>query len=329
MPSSVSSPDGAYALRHVFAQRLRRLHGHIHAAVIATPVQQVAQRQQRRRLARLPRRVQHEVPLVTHETEQVVEVHPVEWRDMVVVVGADGAFGVEEAHDRIVAAAPASAGGRTDPCFAGTIVPGPGEGHRRDASRSCAGATATGSFARSARHAAAGSLRGVRRAGNRAHLVRIRAVADQSSPFEPRPSAVKMPNTRRPAAAVVSARRSVNVVGRVFTGELTYKTPSGTVANELLYRHDEARLEVVAKGRPWSFDGDGALFRLVSEAQRIRLAHLFDPLLAVHTSVVDPLPHQITGVYEAMLPRASRCASSWPTTRAPARPSWPACSSRS
>ena len=56
-------------------------------------------------------------------------------------------------------------------------------------------------------------------------------------------------------------------------------------------------------GRPWSFDGDGALFRLVSEAQRIRLAHLFDPLLAVHTSVVDPLPHQITGVYEAMLPR--------------------------
>ena len=85
--------------------------------------------------------------------------------------------------------------------------------------------------------------------------------------------------------------------------ELTYKTPAGTVANELLYRHDEVRLEVVAEGRPWSFDGDGALFRLVSEAQRIRLAHLFDPLLAVHTSVVDPLPHQITGVYEAMLPR--------------------------
>ena len=85
--------------------------------------------------------------------------------------------------------------------------------------------------------------------------------------------------------------------------ELTYKTPAEAVANELLYRHDEARLEVVAEGRPWSFDGDGALFRLVSEAQRIRLAHLFDPVLAVHTSVVEPLPHQITAVYEAMLPR--------------------------
>jgi hypothetical protein len=35
----------------------------------------------------------------------------------------------------------------------------------------------------------------------------------------------------------------------------------------------------------------------------IRLAHLFDPVLAVHTSLVDPLPHQITAVYEAMLPR--------------------------
>ena len=85
--------------------------------------------------------------------------------------------------------------------------------------------------------------------------------------------------------------------------ELTYKTPDGKVANELLYRHDEPRLEVVQEGRPWSFDGDGALFRLVSEAQRIRLAHLFDPVLAVHTSIVDPLPHQITAVYEAMLPR--------------------------
>ena len=85
--------------------------------------------------------------------------------------------------------------------------------------------------------------------------------------------------------------------------ELTYKSADGKVANELLYRHDEARLEVVERGRPWSFDGDGALFRLVSEAHRIRLAHLFDPLLAVHTSLVDPLPHQISAVYEVMLPR--------------------------
>jgi len=85
--------------------------------------------------------------------------------------------------------------------------------------------------------------------------------------------------------------------------ELTYKSATGKVANELLYRDDEPRLELVDQGRPWSFDGDGSLFRLVSEAQRISLAHLFDPVLAVHTSLVDPLPHQITAVYETMLPR--------------------------
>jgi superfamily II DNA or RNA helicase len=85
--------------------------------------------------------------------------------------------------------------------------------------------------------------------------------------------------------------------------ELTYKGPDGRVGNQLLYRGDEARIEVVEVGRPWSFDGDGALFRLVSEAHRIRLAHLFDPVLAVHTSLVEPLPHQVTAVYETMLPR--------------------------
>ncbi|MGH7391488.1 MAG: helicase-related protein [Candidatus Rokuibacteriota bacterium] len=85
--------------------------------------------------------------------------------------------------------------------------------------------------------------------------------------------------------------------------ELTYKTPDGKVANQLVYRHDEPRLEVVEQGRPWSFDGNGARFRLVSEAHRIRLAHLFDPVLAVHTSLVEPLPHQIAAVYDVMLPR--------------------------
>jgi hypothetical protein len=60
---------------------------------------------------------------------------------------------------------------------------------------------------------------------------------------------------------------------------------------------------VVELGRPWSFDSDGSLFRLVSAANRIHLAYLFDPVLVVHTSVVDPLPHQIAAIYESMLPR--------------------------
>jgi superfamily II DNA or RNA helicase len=85
--------------------------------------------------------------------------------------------------------------------------------------------------------------------------------------------------------------------------ELTYKDPSGSLGNQLLFRDNEPTLNIVEAGRPWSFDGDGSTFRLVSEAHRIQLAHLFDPVLAVHTSVVDPLPHQITAVYDSMLPR--------------------------
>ena len=85
--------------------------------------------------------------------------------------------------------------------------------------------------------------------------------------------------------------------------ELTYKDAGGRPGTRLLYRDDEPTLAIVSAGRPWSFDGDGRLFRLVAEAHRICLAHLFDPVLAVHTSLVEPLPHQITAVYETMLSR--------------------------
>src|SRR6266567_6342099 len=84
---------------------------------------------------------------------------------------------------------------------------------------------------------------------------------------------------------------------------LTYRDAAGRVNNEILYRDREPSLEIATVGLPWSFDGDGALLRLVSEAYRIHLAYLFDPLLAVHTSLVEPLPHQITAVYGEMLLR--------------------------
>ena len=51
--------------------------------------------------------------------------------------------------------------------------------------------------------------------------------------------------------------------------ELTYRGAGGELGSEILYRDDEARLEMVEQRRPWSFDADGELFRLVSEALRI------------------------------------------------------------
>ena len=85
--------------------------------------------------------------------------------------------------------------------------------------------------------------------------------------------------------------------------ELTYKDAAGRLGHELLFRDHEPTLEVVSAGRLWNFDADGHLLPLVSDAYRIRLAYFFDPRLAVHTSLVDTLPHQITAVYGEMLTR--------------------------
>jgi SNF2 family DNA or RNA helicase len=84
---------------------------------------------------------------------------------------------------------------------------------------------------------------------------------------------------------------------------LVYRVQGSGVAETTLYRDDQARIEIDERGRAWSFDADGDLLRLVTEANRIKLAHYFDPYLAIHTSLVDPLPHQISAVYGEMLPR--------------------------
>ena len=105
----------------------------------------------------------------------------------------------------------------------------------------------------------------------------------------------------------IAPNQAVQVVSADWIGDqainVVYRDQNGSVAERTLYRDDEHRLEFEAKGRPWSFDANGALLRLVTEANRIKLAHYFDPYLAIHTSLVDPLPHQISAVYGEMLPR--------------------------
>ena len=108
---------------------------------------------------------------------------------------------------------------------------------------------------------------------------------------------VKLPGSGQPVTVI-----SVRWYGSEVL-ELHYKDLDGCIGQVLLYRSEEPRIEIVQGGRRWEFDGIGGLFRLVSEAQRIRLAYLFDPLLAVHSSLLEPLPHQMTAVYETMLPR--------------------------
>jgi SNF2 family DNA or RNA helicase len=85
--------------------------------------------------------------------------------------------------------------------------------------------------------------------------------------------------------------------------QIIYRTPSGVMKERLLGRADETAIAIASSERPFSFDGDGAAFQLACEAKRIDLAFLFDPMMAVHSSNVQPLPHQITAVYESLLPR--------------------------
>jgi hypothetical protein len=75
---------------------------------------------------------------------------------------------------------------------------------------------------------------------------------------------------------------------------LVYRDQNGRPDERLLFRSDEGTFTVDEDTRrAWSFDADGHLFRLAAEARRIQLAHLFDPYVALTSSQVDPLPHQI------------------------------------
>lgn len=85
--------------------------------------------------------------------------------------------------------------------------------------------------------------------------------------------------------------------------EIIYKDNCGNLGNQLLYREDENSITILDNSLPWCFDSDADLLRLVSEAYRINLAYIFDPYLAVHTSSIEPLPHQISAVYQEMLGR--------------------------
>jgi SNF2 family DNA or RNA helicase len=104
----------------------------------------------------------------------------------------------------------------------------------------------------------------------------------------------------------LSGNSPVTVIATRWHGStlrVTHRSASGHLAEDMLYREDESRLTIQQESLPWSFDADANLMRLVSEAYRINLAHIFDPYLAVHTSSIEPLPHQISAVYQEMLSR--------------------------
>lgn len=94
----------------------------------------------------------------------------------------------------------------------------------------------------------------------------------------------------------ISRRRSVFVpqhsnaqVQTVLSLPATDVRSAAAAARAMTTRLDDLKPDALVKGlvgggRQWSFAGSGDLFRLVSEAERIQLAYLFDRDVAVSGS---------------------------------------------
>ncbi|QPK81223.1 DUF3883 domain-containing protein [Schaalia sp. ZJ405] len=86
--------------------------------------------------------------------------------------------------------------------------------------------------------------------------------------------------------------------------EVTLKDSTGTPTTRIFNRDDIDNFSLAPPtiDHP-EFDADADDFRLAAEALRIKYAALYDPMIAINSSHIDPLPHQIRAVYEELLPR--------------------------
>jgi hypothetical protein len=77
------------------------------------------------------------------------------------------------------------------------------------------------------------------------------------------------------------------------SASVAYRTEDGVLAEKIVFADMLPNLRAVKPGNAFSFDADPGSFLLAAEARRMRLVHLFDPLAALGTSDIDPLPHQL------------------------------------
>ena len=82
---------------------------------------------------------------------------------------------------------------------------------------------------------------------------------------------------------------------------IVFRASDGRPDQQVVLRSQESKLRIVPAEQAARFDGDPAAFKLGMEAERVRMASQFDPMLAIATSDLDPLPHQIQAVYGDLL----------------------------
>jgi superfamily II DNA or RNA helicase len=103
------------------------------------------------------------------------------------------------------------------------------------------------------------------------------------------------------------SQEAATVVAAAWIGgnaiRLAYRTHDNRLDERVLYRDHEPGLDLAKIGPAYEFQADPRLFKLAAEALRIKMAGRFDPMLAVHTSNLEPLPHQIQAVYGELVQR--------------------------
>ena len=83
---------------------------------------------------------------------------------------------------------------------------------------------------------------------------------------------------------------------------LVFQRTDGTIDQRVVFATEASTFQQ-SFGTTRPFDAPAADFKLAAEAQRIRQAGTIDPMLAVATSDVRPLPHQLKAVYGELLDR--------------------------
>jgi SNF2 family DNA or RNA helicase len=82
-----------------------------------------------------------------------------------------------------------------------------------------------------------------------------------------------------------------------------FRNRSGELKSNTYTREQLSEFEISTQDSKFSFDAQADDFKLATEAMRMQLAGLFDPMAAVNSSDLEPLPHQIRAVYGEFLPR--------------------------
>lgn len=96
---------------------------------------------------------------------------------------------------------------------------------------------------------------------------------------------------------------TVRAVGES-AAEVIFRDDGGIIDSRVLSEGDLDHIEIVGSDdQETNYHANPRDFMLAAEALRIKYAALYDPMAAVSSSNIEPLPHQIRAVYEHMLPQ--------------------------